>query len=192
MSVFALICEYNPFHNGHKYIIEQVKNENDSLIAVMSGSFTQRGDVAVADKFSRAEAAVKNGADIVIELPTIYACSNAETFAKGGIGIINSLGVADRLCFGTEDNDMPLLSLAAEAFEDKQFKTELKRNMDSGMYYPKAAEEAMSKAFSPSLAEVIKKPNNILAIEYIKALKGTDIEPVTVKRIGAAHDSIES
>lgn len=189
MSVFAVICEYNPFHNGHKYLIEQVKKDGDTVVAVMSGSFTQRGDVAISDKFSRAEIAVRNGADMVIELPAVYSCANAETFAKGGVEIINSLGIADKLCFGAEDADADLLKLAGEAFEDEEFKEELKRLMDSGEYYPRAVEKALEAIYSPALASTAQKPNNILAVEYIKALKGTEIEPVAVERIGAAHDS---
>ncbi len=189
MSVFALICEYNPFHNGHKYLIEQVKKEGDALIAVMSGSFVQRGDIAVADKFSRAETAIRNGADIVIELPAIYACANAETFAKSGVGIISSLGIVEKLCFGAENDNISLLKQAAEAFDDKAFKTELKRIMDSGGNYPNAVQQAIGMVCSPAVASVIDKPNNILAIEYIKALSDKDIEPIAVKRIGTAHDS---
>ncbi len=191
MSVFAVICEYNPFHNGHKYLIEQVKKDGDTVIAVMSGSFTQRGDVAVSDKFSRAETALRNGADLVIELPAVFAYSNAETFARGGVEIANSLNVVDKLCFGAEDADINLLKLAGEAFEDKRFKKELKKYMDSGEYYPRAVKKTLEEVYSPALASVVEKPNNILAVEYIKALSGTGIEPVAVKRIGAAHDSTE-
>lgn len=189
MSVFAVICEYNPFHNGHKYLIENVKKDGDALVAVMSGSFTQRGDIAITDKFLRAETAVKNGADLVIELPTVYACSNAEIFAKGGVEIIKSLGVVDKLCFGAEDADVNLLRLAGDAFFDEEFKAELKKLMNSGEYYPRAVRKALEKVFSPALAEVVEKPNNILAIEYIKAIKGTTIEPVAVRRFGSVHDS---
>lgn len=192
MGVYAIICEYNPFHNGHKYMIEQIKKDGDAVIAVMSGSFTQRGDTAIADKFFRAETAAKNGADLVIELPTVYACACAEAFATGGVRLINSLGVVDKLCFGVENNDIKLLNLAADAFEDAEFKAELKRNMDNGEYYPRAVTKAISKVFSPALSEVIDKPNNILAIEYLKALKNTPIKPFTVKRKGAAHDSAEA
>ncbi len=190
--VCAVICEYNPFHNGHKYLINQAKKDGDVLIAVMSGSFTQRGDIAVADKFSRAEVAVKNGADLVIELPTVLACAPAETFARGGVQLINSLDIVDRLCFGAEDADVGLLKLAGEAFDNDEFKIELNRLMKDGDYYPKAVHKAMSKTFSPAMAEVVKKPNNILAVEYIKALSGTDIEPAAIKRVGAEHDSAES
>ena len=189
MSVFALICEYNPFHNGHKYLIEQVKNKGDTLITVMSGNFMQRGDIAVADKFSRAETAIRNGADIVIELPAVYACANAETFAKGGVGIISSLGIVDKLCFGAENDNISLLKQAAGAFGNKDFRTELKNLMDSGVCYPNAVQQAIGKVCSPAAASVIDKPNNILAIEYIKALSETDIEPIAVKRVGTAHDS---
>lgn len=190
--VCAVICEYNPFHNGHKYLINQAKIDGDALIAVMSGSFTQRGDVAITDKFSRAEAAVINGADLVIELPTVYACAPAETFARGGVQLIDSLGIVDRLCFGAEDADVGLLKLAGEAFNNDEFKSELNRCMKDGDYYPKAVHKAMSKIYSPAMAEVVKKPNNILAVEYIKVLSGTDIEPIAIKRVGAEHDSKDS
>lgn len=191
MSVFAVICEYNPFHNGHKYLIDQVKKEDDTVIAVMSGSFTQRGDVAVSDKFSRAEIAIRNGADMVIELPAVFACANAETFAKGAVDIIQSLGTVDMLCFGAEDADVNLLKMAGEAFKDKRFKEELKKYMDSGEYYPRAVKKGLEEVYSPALANVVDKPNNILAVEYIKALKDSGIEPAAVKRIGAAHDSAD-
>ena len=191
MSVFAVICEYNPFHNGHKYLIEQVKKKDDTVIAVMSGSFTQRGDIAISDKFSRAEVAIKNSADMVIELPAVFACANAETFARGAVEIISELGVVDKICFGAENADVNLLRMAGEAFEDKEFKTELKRLMDSGEYYPRAVEKALETIYSPALADVAQKPNNTLAVEYLKALKSTAIEPVAIKRIGAAHDSTD-
>ena len=191
MSVYAVICEYNPFHNGHKYLIDKIKNKDDCVIAVMSGNFTQRGDVAVCDKFSRAEVAAKNGADLVIELPTVYACAPAETFARGAVEIIDSLGVVDKLCFGAEDDDITMLKEVANAFNNEAFNTELRRNMDSGDYYPKAVQKAIGKIFSPDLSDIVERPNNILAVEYIKALNGTNIEPISVKRIGAAHDSRE-
>ena len=191
LSVFGVICEYNPFHNGHKYLLEQIKSDNNSVIAVMSGSFTQRGDVAIADKFSRAETAVKYGADLVLELPTVYACAPAETFARGAVQVLRGTGVLDSLCFGSETDDTELLKAAADIFEDERFKTELKANMESGDYYPKAVEKAAETIHSQKLAKLLSTPNNILAVEYLRALRGTDIGFKAVKRVGTNHDSNE-
>lgn len=191
LSVFGVICEYNPFHNGHKYLLEQIKSDNNSVIAVMSGSFTQRGDVAIADKFSRAETAVKYGADLVLELPTVYACAPAETFARGAVQVLRGTGVLDSLCFGSETDDTELLKAAADIFEDERFKTELKANMESGDYYPKAVEKAAETIHSQKLAKLLSTPNNILAVEYLRALRGTDIGFKAVKRVGTNHDSDE-
>ena len=191
LSVFGVICEYNPFHNGHKYSLEQIKSDNNSVIAVMSGSFTQRGDVAIADKFSRAETAVKYGADLVLELPTVYACAPAETFARGAVQVLRGTGVLDSLCFGSETDDTELLKAAADIFEDERFKTELKANMESGDYYPKAVEKAAETIHSQKLAKLLSTPNNILAVEYLRALRGTDIGFKAVKRVGTNHDSNE-
>ena len=191
LSVFGVICEYNPFHNGHKYLLEQIKSDNNSVIAVMSGSFTQRGDVAIADKFSRAETAVKYGADLVLELPTVYACAPAETFARGAVQVLRGTGVLDSLCFGSETDDTELLKAAADIFEDERFKTELKANMESGDYYPKAVEKAAETIHSQKLAKLLSTPNNILAVEYLRARRGTDIGFKAVKRVGTNHDSNE-
>ncbi len=191
LSVFGVICEYNPFHNGHKYLLELIKSDNNSVIAVMSGSFTQRGDVAIADKFSRAETAVKYGADLVLELPTVYACAPAETFARGAVQVLRCTGVLDSLCFGSETDDTELLKAAADIFEDERFKTELKANMESGDYYPKAVEKAAETIHSQKLAKLLSTPNNILAVEYLRALRGTDIGFKAVKRVGTNHDSNE-
>lgn len=189
MLTNAVICEYNPFHNGHKYQLDKIKEISaNPITAVMSGSFTQRGDIAVADKFTRAETAVKNGADLVIELPTVYACSSARNFAAAGVSIARSLGCCENLFFSTEESEPELLIRAAELFEDKKFNSLVKSAMDDGMYYPKAVEYAFRET-APELAEVVTKPNNILALEYLKSLKGTGIEPIIIKREGVSHDS---
>ena len=193
MKVNAVICEYNPFHNGHKYQLEKIKEQsNNPIAAIMSGSFTQRGDVAVADKFKRAETAVKNGVDLVIELPTVYACSSAKNFSKAGVEIANALGCTENLCFSVEDDNINSLKKISSAFDDVAFNNEINRLMKNGAYYPQAVEEALSALYSKELAEVIKKPNNILAVEYLNALKNTYIKPLIIKRAGAAHDSNET
>ncbi len=188
MNFNAIICEYNPFHNGHKYHIERVKTENNApTAAIMSGSFTQRGDVSVTDKFTKAKTAVENGADLVVELPTVYALGSARTFARGGVGIAEAMGCVKNLCFSAENADKELLTETARAFEDKKFKAELKNNMQSGDYYPQAVEKAMRKVFSDRHANIVSEPNNILAVEYIRESKTLDF--IVTKRMGAAHDS---
>ena len=190
MKASAIICEYNPFHNGHKFLIESVKSRTDNaVVAIMSGSFNQRGDVAIFDKFRRAETTVRNGADLVIELPTVYAVSSAQNFASAGVQIAIALGCADELCFGAED-DIELLKKAADIFFDDSFNELVKRNMGGGDYYPQAVSKAASE-LAPELGDVLTKPNNILAVEYIKALRDTDIQPFAVRRKGAAHDTDE-
>ncbi len=191
MKANVVICEYNPFHNGHRYQLQKVKEKSPNPVAaVMSGSFTQRGDIAVADKFTRAETAVKNGADLVIELPTVYACSSAQNFASAGVSIAKALGCCENLFFSTEESEPGLLIKSAELFEDKKFNSLVKSAMDDGMYYPRAVEYAFRET-TPELAEIVTKPNNILALEYLKSLDGTGIKPIIIKREGVSHDSAE-
>ncbi len=191
MLTNAVICEYNPFHNGHKYQLEKIKEQSDNPItAIMSGSFTQRGDISIANKFIRAETAVKTGVDLVIELPTVYACSSARNFAYAGVETAKALGCTENLCFSTEEGNAELLIKAAELFDDENFNAEIKRAMESGQYYPQAVENAYKKT-APALSDIVTKPNNILALEYLKALKTTSIKPMIIKRTGAPHDSKE-
>ncbi len=189
MKANAIICEYNPFHNGHKYQIDCIKNNSDNpIVAIMSGNFTQRGDVAILDKFSRAQYACNNGVDLVIELPTVYATSNAEVFAKAGVEIADSLGCVENLCFSAESDKPENLSVISDAFAKEEFNKIVKAEMDIGTYYPKAVKTAIEKLYSNEIAEVIDKPNNVLGIEYLKALKGTNISPMIIKRVGVDHD----
>lgn len=189
MKVAAVICEFNPFHNGHKYLIDMVKRDHaDCVVAIMSGNFVQRGDIAITDKYARTEAALRNGCDLVIELPTVFALSSAQNFAKGGVQIAQALN-ADMLCFGAEDADVGMLTDIANAFDDNTFNYKLKEHLKNGEYYPKAVSLTLCDAFSKEYAKIVDKPNNTLAIEYIKALKGTNISPVAIKRTGADHDS---
>lgn len=189
MRTNAVICEYNPFHNGHKYQLERVKEiSSNPITAIMSGNFTQRGDVAVYDKFRRAELAVHNGVDLVIELPAVYACSSAKSFAEAGVRIAEGLGCTEKLFFSTEEENPELLIKSARLFDNEKFNLEIKTAMNSGQYYPQAVEAAFKK-IAPELSGIVTKPNNILALEYIKALKGTDIKPMIIKRKGIGHDS---
>lgn len=191
MKLCATIAEFNPFHNGHKYLINTFKDNFDATIAIMSGNFVQRGDVAVFNKFARANAAVRNAVDVVIELPVIYALSSAETFAEGAIKTLNALNSIDTLFFGSEEGDVEPLKSAAKLSvnESEAFTQVLKSELSKGSSYPRALSEAYKTSGIPE--KIISSPNNILGIEYIKALIKTNssITPATTKRIGAEHDS---
>ena len=186
----AVICEFNPFHNGHRFLLGKAKElTGEPVLAVMSGSFTQRGEVALCSKFERAEAALKSGADLVAELPAVYAVSCAERFARGGVNISKMFGCVNHLAFGCEDDDIDLLKTAAFAGENPEVNAIIAEQMNSGSYYPKAYEYAVRQVCGGEVADVLTKPNNILAVEYIRALRGTDIKPLPIKRVGAEHDS---
>lgn len=192
MITAALICEYNPFHKGHKYMIDEIRKDGcDCIVAVMSGSFTQRGDVAVLSKFTRSEDALMGGADLIIELPTIWAVASAQRFAKGGTDIIKALGMVDRVYFGSECGDISLLKQVASATKDHRVSQCVKVLMNEGMYYPSALEKALREIHGDKVADIVTEPNNTLAIEYIKSLEGSGIEVRTIKRKGASHDSDE-
>lgn len=191
--ISAVICEYNPFHNGHYYQLEQMKKESDSVICIMSGDFVQRGAAAIYDKFIRTKAALLSGADLVIMLPVVYSLSPAELFAFGGVSLCDKLGVVDRLYFGTECGDISPLFKAAELLLDEppQVSGEIKRLLSDGKSYPAARTEAFSEFIDSA---VLEQPNNILAIEYIKALirLNSNIVPIGIKRNSAGHHDFEA
>ena len=185
----AVICEFNPFHNGHKYLLRRAKElTGEPVLAVMSGSFTQRGEVAVCSKFERARAALNNGADLVAELPTAYAVAPAEIFARGGVSIAGAFGDVRYLAFGCECGDIRLLTGAAAAFKNPEVNALIAEQMKRGAYYPQAVERAVREVMG-DVADVLTSPNNILAVEYIKALDGSATEPLPIQRIGVPHDS---
>ncbi len=188
MSIVAIICEYNPFHNGHKFQIDMQKKitENDGVIAVMSGNFVQRGAPAICDKWKRAKMALSGGADLVIELPLVFATQSAERFARGGVRLIDKLGIVDYLCFGSECDDIKKLKAVAEHIVSDDVDAKTAELLKNGMSYPAARAKAANDDFSEILAE----PNNILAVEYIKALNEikSSIIPTLVKREGCNHD----
>ena len=201
-NVLGIIAEYNPFHNGHlHHLIESKKITNsDYTIAIMSGNFTQRGEVSIVDKWEKAKMAINNGIDLVIELPTIYAISSAENFASGAIKILNSLGIVDFVSFGSECNDISLLDDIANvlAYEPAQYKTLLSHELARGESFPKARENAVMMYLNDvrRFANILSSPNNILGIEYLKSLKRqkSAIQPVTIKREGSKYndDTISS
>lgn len=190
MKIAAVICEFNPFHNGHKHLLDEIRKQNyDSIICVMSGSFTQRGEAAITDKFSRTRVALKNGADLVIELPTPYAAASAERFAKGGVDVIKATGVVDKVFFGSEVGDIALIEEAVKATEDARVQELLKSRMNKGEYYPLALQKAVEEIFGSETAEIISEPNNTLGVEYVKELLKCGIKAGTIKRKAVAHDS---
>lgn len=180
----GVICEFNPFHNGHKFLLEKIKAEYaDEIVCIMSGNFVQRGDIAITDKFARTKAALQNGADMVVELPTVYAVSPAPVFAHSGVQLAYELN-CDMLCFGAE-NSLSDLEETLDALDRDDTQEEIGARMQSGTYYPRAVSEALGEKY----AEIISQPNNILAIEYIRACREFGIRPVAIPREGAAHDS---
>ena len=192
MHFAAIIAEYNPFHNGHAFQIEQTRRAGATHVAVvMSGHITQRADVSCFSKWTRAEAAVRGGADLVIELPAIYACAPAERFALGAVGTLNGLGIPGKLSFGSECGDTKLLANCVEALEGVDHSEVLQGYLKRGFAFPNARTSAIADLFGKDVAALLREPNNILAAEYIRALKrtGSMLEPFTVKRTGAAHDS---
>lgn len=197
MKTVGIIAEYNPFHNGHAYQIKAAKKMTgaDYCIVVMSGDFVQRGTPAIMDKYFRAQSALENGADLVLELPVYYAVSSAEYFASGAVALLDKLGVTDSLCFGSECGDIKVLSSLAEELLDEtpQFKKILKQQMKAGSSYPQARNHTLSVT-APWLTGAIgalQSPNNILGLEYIKAVKRrqSHIQPYTLNRLGAGYHS---
>ena len=197
MKITALITEYNPFHNGHAYHIEQSRHITgaDFIVVVMSGNFVQRGEPAVFDKSLRAEMALRCGADLVLEIPARFACGSAEYFAEGAVSLLNGLGCVDFLCFGSEAGTLPVLSeiAAVLAEEPASYKSALKTALKTGLCFPAAREAALTEILcgtgflSPSqFHNLLIQPNNILGIEYLKALKKfrSSIIPITIRRIG--------
>ena len=183
----GVICEYNPFHKGHLFHLEKTRAAfpGEPIVAVMSGNLVQRGDIAVLDKTARAKMALLGGADLVVELPLAAACASAGDFACGGVETLVSLGV-DKISFGSEAGDADLLSRAAAATLDLEFDLELRRGMEQGLSFASARQRAAELA-APELAAVFASPNNLLAIEYLRAAKGR-LAPFPVKRAGAPHD----
>ena len=190
MKTAGIIAEYNPFHNGHAYHIEETRKKTgaDYIIAVMSGSFVQRGTPAICDKHLRAEAALQNGVDLVLELPVSYAVGSAEIFSRGAVEILDRLGIVDTLSFGAETDDIEELSAIADFLlqESEEYKAELQKNLAQGQNFAKARAAAIPKIH----ADIFSSPNAILGIEYLKALKRrhSQIEPFVIQRKGAGYN----
>ncbi|KRQ86944.1 hypothetical protein ABG79_01134 [Caloramator mitchellensis] len=202
MKIAGIIVEYNPLHNGHVYHIENTRKTTkcDFLVAVMSGNFVQRGEPAIIDKWSRTEAALKAGIDLVIELPFIYSISSAEKFAFGAIQTLDALKKIDYVCFGSELGCIVPLNDIAELLinEPIEFQNLIKTYLNYGLPFAKSREKAITDYFKKNkikieVEKIIKNSNNILGIEYIKALKkiSSNIQPITIKRIKNNYNDIE-
>ncbi|MBR2343392.1 MAG: nucleotidyltransferase family protein [Clostridia bacterium] len=198
MTTVAIVCEYNPFHNGHKYHIDRIREDfgpDTTVIAVMSGNFTQRGECAIADKGLRAKCAVLGGANLVLELPFPFSAASAELFASAAVSIIDSLGTVDYISFGSEAGELEPLLRVASAMQTEEYERAVARLSDDptlrSLGYPAICAEALS---SLGESELDFTPNNILALEYIKALskRSSSIRLHTVKRMGAGYNDLFS
>ncbi|MDO4504383.1 MAG: nucleotidyltransferase family protein, partial [Clostridia bacterium] len=188
MKICFIVAEFNPLHNGHKFFIDEIRRQGFShIIAVMSSNFVQRGEPAIFSKEARTEMALENGIDLVIELPTKWSMSTAQRYAFSAMKTANSLGVVDAICFGSECGDINLLDKIAKALGSEEFELYLKKQLLRGLTFAKARQNALEEFFSYEdldIKNIISKPNNILAIEYLKALHelNSDIKVLTVKR----------
>lgn len=197
MKIVGLIAEYNPFHNGHQYHIEKAREITgaDAVIVVMSGNFVQRGTPAIMPKHLRAEMALKAGASLMIELPVCYATGTAEQFAYGAVSILNNLGCVDAICFGSECGDIHLLNDLTEILckESDEYKESLQKHLRCGLSFPLARQKAIEEIYpTQDFSKILEQPNNILGIEYIKALYrlNSKIKPYTIQRISSQyHDA---
>jgi len=195
MKTVGIITEYNPFHKGHLLQIEKAKaiSGADRVVVVMSGNFVQRGEPALLDKWTRTQMALLNGVDLVLELPVLYATASAEYFAMAAVKLLQDTGIVDILCFGSESGNLLDLQKMANILtnETLEFRQLLKKELDRGIVYPVARANAMGTIF-PTSQNLLSSPNNILGIEYLKALSrlNSTITPITIKREGAGyHDN---
>ena len=191
MKIVGIVAEYNPFHAGHRHQIAEARNRlgQCAVAAVMSGNFVQRGDCAIADKWTRARTALEGGADLVLELPTVWACASAEHFARGAVSILKALG-AQALSFGSESGDAPALSRAAECLDSDAFQIELRRFLDQGLPFAACRQAAADALLGKDGAACLSRPNDNLALEYLRAARrlGWAPEIAAIPRAGAGHD----
>lgn len=186
--IYGLVSEFNPFHNGHKWLIDKVKTENDTVVTVMSSSFVQRGDISIISKMDRTFASLKNGVDLVLELPSVYSLSSAEDFGKSSIEILKGTNIIDKVVFGSECGDVDLLKKGISAFKDENVQNLIKENMNKGVTYPKAIHNSILELYSDDIANLFDGSNNILGMEYLKSLENSNISAITFSRKGAGHN----
>lgn len=196
MQAAGIIIEYNPMHCGHVYLLEQVRGRlgaDTAFIGVMSGNFVQRGDFAIVRKHARAQAAVESGVDLVLELPLPWAVGSAERFADGGVQVLMKTGLVSHIAFGSECGDAYVLQRVAEALLSPELDELVRRELTKGDSFAAARQRALAALLPPEDAALLESPNNILGVEYCKALlrRGSAIRPMTVKRKGASYHGSE-
>ena len=187
METIGVIAEYDPFHSGHAHHLAQVRaafGADCAIVCAMSGHFVQRGEAALVDKWRRAGLALRGGADLVLELPTLWAASSAERFARGGVSLMAATGVVDRLSFGSETGDLAPLAAVADGWQEG-----LRRGLDAGLSFPAARQQAVAEQLGPAAAACLRAPNDTLGIEYLRAIHtcGGGMAAHTVPRRGAGH-----
>lgn len=192
MKAVGIVAEYNPFHRGHAFHIDETRRllgENVPVVAVMSGHWVQRGECALTDKWTRAAMALRGGADLILELPTPWAISSAEGFARGAVALLKATGVVDTLSFGSESGKPAQLAQLAETLESREYQTALLAELDKGKAFAEARQRA-AEACSGDMGALLRRPNDSLGVEYLRAA-GKELRVVAVPRKGAAHDSGE-
>jgi predicted nucleotidyltransferase len=191
MKIIGIIAEYDPFHNGHAHMLRQVRSRcpEATLVVAMSGSFTQRGGAASFSKYDRAELALRGGADLVALLPVTFASASAERFAQGGVAILRALGV-DTLAFGSESADLAPLQRVAQGLESPTYPELLRQALSRGSSFATARQTAV-EALVGSEAALLRSPNDLLGVEYLRALRGSGIEALPILRTGAGHNSAD-
>lgn len=191
MVISGIIAEYNPLHTGHRFLLSEARKQSDAVVVAMSGNFTQRAEPALLSDRYRAKMALYSGANLVLQLPLPYAVSTAQIFARGGVSLLENTGLINQLVFGSECGDIARLKTAAKAILSSKIDEELLKFLKQGLSYPVAREQAVKRLFGESVSAILQNPNDILAVEYVRAIleKNLSIEPMTVKRQGAGHDA---
>ncbi len=190
MKIAGVICELNPLHNGHRFLLEQARREHQAVVCVLSGCFVQRGEPALLDKWARTRLALAAGADLVLELPVPWACAGAERFAAGGVALLGALGCVDTLVFGSETGESAPLLEAARVLLSEEYERTLRALPETGEPFAVRRQRAVARVAGEAVAALLERPNDILGVEYCKALlrQGSPMKPAAVKRRGAGHD----
>lgn len=195
MQIMGIVAEYNPFHTGHAYQIARSREQlggDTAVIAAMSGNWVQQADCAIADKWTRARLALTGGVDLVLELPTLWAASTAESFARGAVDLLAASGVVTHLSFGSECGDVDKLQRVAACLDSPSYQSALSKYLEEGKTFAACRQAAVGELLGEELSALLSKPNNNLGVEYIRALNAlkSEIRPMTVPRKGAAHNSV--
>ncbi|MDY3014187.1 MAG: nucleotidyltransferase family protein [Evtepia sp.] len=193
MHTIGIIAEYNPFHSGHHYHIQEVRRtfgQDCAVVCAMSGNWVQRGEAAITDKWTRSLFALQGGADLILEIPTPWAVSSAETFAQSGVSLLDATGLVDTISFGSEAGQLAPLQAVAACIDSPTWQEHLREGLRHGLSFPAARQKAVSALLGPD-ADCLRTPNNNLAVEYLRAMErlGSPMAPHTLSRLGAGHDA---